>query len=163
MQVESSICRIQLTQIYCTQFMVMSKNLRVFLLQDVNGSPENPLLQIQEGLWFLTLQYAFWPQTPGQGSLHFCCIQARLSGHSELIVHSGLHSMYGFPLNPGKQEQDAAEFLSRHSALIPHGEGLQGSITSGRGGGAKIHRRSINLEDWFGWKHTLNYIQRFRL
>ena len=90
-------------------------------------------------------------------------MQARLSGHSELIVHSGLHSMYGFPLNPGKQEQDAAEFLSRHSALIPHGEGLQGSITSGRGGGAKIHRRSINLRDWFGCKHTLNYIQRFRL
>ena len=63
-------------------------------------------------------------------------MQAKTSGHSELIVHSGLHSMYGFPCNPGKHLQDAAWFLSLHSALTPQGVGLHGSITSGLGAGA---------------------------
>ena len=54
-------------------------------------------------------------------------------GHSGLIVHSGLHSTYGSPNRPGKQVHAAAPFLSLHSALVPHGEGLQGSIISGLG------------------------------
>lgn len=60
-------------------------------------------------------------------------MQARLSGHSELMVHSGLHSMYGFPSSPGRQVQAAARFLSLHSALTPQGDGLQGSMISGAG------------------------------
>ena len=46
--------------------------------------------------------------------------------------------MYGFPFKPGKQVQEAALFWARHCALRPQGEGLQGSIISGRGEVAKI-------------------------
>ena len=59
-------------------------------------------------------------------------MQARWVGHSVLIVHSGLHSMYGFPCRPGTHLHEAAPLFSRHSALRPQGDGLQGSIISGR-------------------------------
>jgi vacuolar-type H+-ATPase subunit B/Vma2 len=57
--------------------------------QNVNGSPVNPSLQLQIGTWFNTWQFAFDPQDPGQGSLHFRLIQASWLPHSELITHSG--------------------------------------------------------------------------
>ncbi len=89
------------------------------------------------GLWFETVQKAFWPQTPGQGSTHFWLTQARVGEHSWFIVHSGLHSMYGFPNRPGRQVQAAALLRSLHWAFKPQGDGLQGSITSGLGVVAK--------------------------
>ena len=45
--------------------------------------------------------------------------------------------MYGFPCSPGKHLQEAAPFLSLHSAFIPQGEGRHGSIISGAGEVAK--------------------------
>lgn len=39
--------------------------------QLMNGSPEYPSGQVQAGVWFITVQRAFKPQDPGQGSLHF--------------------------------------------------------------------------------------------
>lgn len=81
----------------------------------------------------LTEQVAWAPHTPGHGSRHLLFMQARWFAHSGLIVHSCLHSTYGSPCSPGKHVQDAAPFLSLHSALIPHGLGLHGSIISGRG------------------------------
>ena len=47
------------------------------------------------------------------------------------MEHSGLHSVYGSPLSPGIQVQDAALFLSLQTALIPQGLGLHGSMISG--------------------------------
>ena len=54
------------------------------------------------------------------------------------MVHSGLHSMKGFPFKPGWQVHEAALFWARHCALRPQGEGLHGSIISGRGEVAKM-------------------------
>ena len=51
------------------------------------------------------------------------------------MVHSGLHSMYGLPWRPGRQVQLAAWFLSVQTALVPQGDGRQGS--TGRGDVAK--------------------------
>ena len=42
------------------------------------------------GVWLITLHCAPDPHDPGHGSLHFSRIQARLLGHSGLMVHSGL-------------------------------------------------------------------------
>jgi hypothetical protein len=49
-----------------------------------------PSGQEQIGVWLMTLHLAPAPHDPGQGSLHFSRIQAKLLGHSELMVHSGL-------------------------------------------------------------------------
>ena len=72
-------------------------------------------------------------------------MQARLEGHSWLIVHSGLHSMYGFPWRPGRQVQAAALFLSEHTAFVPQGVGLHGSIMSGFDVVAKIRQDCFSL------------------
>lgn len=37
----------------------------------MKGSPTNPEGQLQIGLCATTLQRAFMPQVPGQGSIHF--------------------------------------------------------------------------------------------
>lgn len=66
-------------------------------LQIVNASPMKPSEQEHIGVWLITLHKAFTPQDPGQGSLHFSLIQAKLLGHSELTVHSGLQ-FGGLPL-----------------------------------------------------------------
>lgn len=56
---------------------------------------------------------ALSPQVPGQGSEHFCLMQALLRGHSELTVHSGLHPG-GLPVYSGKQEHTACPFTCLH-------------------------------------------------
>lgn len=45
------------------------------------------------------------PHDPGQGSLHFCCIQALFEEQSELTVHSG-RQFGGLPMYVDKQAQD---------------------------------------------------------
>lgn len=49
-----------------------------------------PSGHVQMELWLITVQRALVPHEPGQGSLHFSRIQARLLGHSGLMMHSGL-------------------------------------------------------------------------
>lgn len=71
----------------------------------------------------MTSHLAFCPQTPGQGSRHLFLKQALSLEHSWLPVHSGLQDSYGFPLYSAKHVQNPL----LHSALGPHGEGLQGS------------------------------------
>lgn len=61
----------------------------------------------------MTLHFAPIPHVPGQGSTHFVDIQALVSAHSELIVHSGLHTG-GFPKKLGKHEHTACVLTSRH-------------------------------------------------
>lgn len=73
----------------------------------------------------MTLHCAPVPQEPGQGSLHFCLIQALLLEHSGLIEHSGLQ-FGGLPINVGKQEQEGDPPISLHSEFGPHGDGTQG-------------------------------------
>lgn len=63
----------------------------------MNGSPVRPSIQVQMGVWFITLHCAPLPQEPGHGSLHFSLIHAKLLVHSELIIHSGLQ-FGGFPI-----------------------------------------------------------------
>ena len=82
---------------------------------------------------------AFTPQSPGQGSTHLRFRQALFDGHSGLMVHSGRQATYGSPKYSGMHRQDPALFRSLHTAFVPHGEGLQGSITSvGTAAGEKI-------------------------
>lgn len=61
-------------------------------------------------------------------------MQARLLGHSELIVHSGLQ-FGGLPVYPNKHEQEGAPPISLHSEFGPQGEGTQGFTGRGSGGG----------------------------
>lgn len=107
-------------------------------LQRVKGSPTRGEAQLQTGLWLMTLHWALKPHTPGHGSTHRVFTQARFLGQSELMVHSGRHPpTLALPKKPGRHSQ-MAEFLRfRHTVLIPHGDGLQGS----RGGSAKIEYR----------------------
>lgn len=56
----------------------------------MNGFPVFPRLQVQIGLWLITLQSEFIPHVPGQGSMHLLLLQALLKAHSELTTHSGL-------------------------------------------------------------------------
>lgn len=53
----------------------------------------------------MTLHWAFCPHVPGQGSLHFIFLHAKLYGHSPLLMHSGLQ-FGGDPMKSGRQEQD---------------------------------------------------------
>lgn len=114
--------------------------------QDVKGSPVYPSGQTQIGVWFITEQRALNPQEPGQGSLHFSLIHAWMLGHSELIVHSG-RQFGGDPTYVARQEQDGDPLMSRHCALAPQGEGLQGSrytsCCGGDGGGGANHKTII--------------------
>lgn len=57
------------------------------------------------GMWFNTWQWAFHPQEPGHGSLHFSLIHATLLGQSALIVHSGLQ-FGGDPMYDGRHEHE---------------------------------------------------------
>lgn len=90
-----------------------------------NGSPVYPELQLQTGLWFMTLHCAFSPQLPGQGSTHFLFIHDFDKSHSELTIHSG-RQPGGEPIIPCWHEQMATLLFSRQMLLGPHGEGLQG-------------------------------------
>lgn len=94
--------------------------------QYLKGSPVKPAIQVHDGKWLITWQFAFWPHVPGQGSMHLFRIQARFEGQSEFNVHSGLQPSYGLPIYSGRHTQEPAPFRSLHSALIPHGDGLQG-------------------------------------
>lgn len=64
-----------------------------------------PSGQEHEGVWLITLHTAFAPHDPGQGSLHFSLMQAKLLEHSEFMLHSGLQ-LGGVPIYPSRQEQD---------------------------------------------------------
>jgi hypothetical protein len=103
-------------------------------LHAVNGSPEVPGGQLQDGMWLITSQTAAWPQVPGQGSTQRWFTHARVRWQSEFIVHSGRHPVYGSPKKLVRQEQAP----SRHSALGPHGDGLQGSLGGGGVAGMMI-------------------------
>lgn len=50
----------------------------------------NPSGHVQIGVWFNTLHSAPVPHDPGQGSVHFSLIQAKLLAQSGFMVHSGL-------------------------------------------------------------------------
>lgn len=72
---------------------------------------------------------ALIPQEPGQGSRHFCFIQAKLLEQSSLIVHSGLQ-FGGLPSKLGKQEHDGIPRRFLHCEFGPHGDGTHGSLVS---------------------------------
>lgn len=77
----------------------------------------------------MTSHWAFWPQVPGQGSLHLFLIQALSRGHSGLSTHSGLQASYGLPVYSGiHSHKPFWQF-----AFGPHGDGLQGSVAIGDG------------------------------
>ena len=81
---------------------------------------------------------ALIPQVPGQGSTHLFLWQALFDGQSELTTHSGLQATYGSPKYSGIHWQEAALFLSWHTALDPQGDGWQGFIISGSDGPKQI-------------------------
>lgn len=108
-------------------------------LQYRKGSPVYPTMQVQEGRWFITWQLAFWPQVPGQGSLHLLFIQALFDGQSVFRTHSGRQPSYGFPMYSGKQIHAPAPFCSRHWAFAPQGDGWQGVRISSTAVGGVVH------------------------
>lgn len=57
-------------------------------------------------------------------------MQAKLLGHSEFIVHSGLQ-FGGLPMKLGKQEHEGEPPISLHSLFGPHGEGTHGLVMIG--------------------------------
>lgn len=83
--------------------------------------------QVQIGLCFTTLHFAFTPHDPTQGSIHFWLLQALLGGQSELTTHSGLQ-VGGLPLYPGTHVQTACPFISLHWLFGPQGDGRQGLL-----------------------------------
>lgn len=90
-----------------------------------NGSPIYPIGHLHIGEWLTTLHSALGAHDPGQGSLHFILIHAKLYGHSLLVIHSGLQ-FGGDPMNSGKQEQDGDSPFTLHWEFGPHGDGTQG-------------------------------------
>lgn len=102
-----------------------------------NGSPVKRGGQLQIGLWLTTWHRASIPQVPGQGSWHFCEIQAWFWGHSELPTHSGLHDG-GLPKKLGWQEHTAWPLVTLHTLFGPHGDGSQG-FCGGNAVGKEIH------------------------
>ena len=75
--------------------------------------------------------------------MHLLFLHALLDGQSELTTHSGRHATYGSPKYSGMHWQAAARFLSLHRAFEPHGEGLQGSMTSVGTGGVVILEQNL--------------------
>uniref|UniRef100_A0A1A9ZCQ8 Uncharacterized protein n=1 Tax=Glossina pallidipes TaxID=7398 RepID=A0A1A9ZCQ8_GLOPL len=70
----------------------LAKGNSILRSQVTNGLPVNPGKQLQNGLWLTTEHWVFRPHAPGQGSIHFCFIQAIFEGHSWFPVHSGRHN-----------------------------------------------------------------------
>lgn len=106
-----------------------------------NASPTKPIEQIHIGVWLTTRHSVLAPQDPGQGSLHFWLMQARLLTHSELLTHSGLQ-FGGEPMNSGRQEQEGESPTSLHCELGPQGEGWHGFT---RTGGISAVKNSIGI------------------
>jgi len=98
--------------------------------------PVKDPMQWQFGLWLITRHSALRPQVPGQGSRQCCWRQAKCSGHSALLTHSGRHEG-GIPTKSRRHEHTACPLILRHWAFGPHGEGWQGSTTSRIGAGGK--------------------------
>lgn len=96
-----------------------------FVLHSISGSPVKPGKQKQLGVWLTTRHSVLTPQEPGQGSLHFLFMQAKLNEHSLLVTHSGLQ-LGGTPLKSGKQEQDGDSPITLHTEFGPQGEGSHG-------------------------------------
>lgn len=102
------------------------------------ASPVYPGLHAQFGVCDTTRHRALTPQEPGQGSLHFWLIQAKLSAHSLLLIHSGLQ-FGGLPMNSGKQVQTGASLTVLQIELAPQGDGRQGL----RGGAGSFSTKKI--------------------
>lgn len=73
------------------------KSLPIASEQPMNGSPTNPGMHVQTGLWFITAHVACWPHEPGHGSRHFWFTHANWLAHSGFIRHSGLQ-LGGIPI-----------------------------------------------------------------
>lgn len=93
-----------------------------------NGSPTYVIGHLHIGEWLTTWHSAFGAQDPGQGSLHFIFIHAKLYEHSLFVIHSGLQ-FGGEPINSGKQEHDGDSPLTLHWEFGPQGDGTQGLPT----------------------------------
>lgn len=118
----------------------VSFNLRCAIRQKLNGSPVYPCRQVQLGIWLITLHSAFWPQVPGQGSMHLFLTHALSRGQSLLRTHSGLQPTYGSPWYSGKHVQ----IPLLHRVLVPQGDGLQASCLGGAGT-VKYYAQFIHL------------------
>lgn len=130
-----------------------TKFLRCCKIHWVNGSPVYPEEHVHIGVWDTVLHIAFSPQEPGQGSLHFWLMHAKLLGHSLLLIHSGLQ-LGGEPVNSGKQEHDGELLITWHCAFGPQGDGSQGFCCGGTSN-AKIKFNSNAFQD-IDWHLTVN-------
>lgn len=109
------------------------------IVHKANAFPDIPGGQLHIGTWLYTLQIAFCPQVPGQGSAHLFRIHALLRGQSVFKTHSGRQPEYGSPRYSGIHVQ----MPSLHWALDPQGEGLHGFI-----GSASISVSTFNYKMW---------------
>ena len=93
--------------------------LRRFGMHCAKGSPVKPVKQVHIGVWLTTRHSVLEPHEPGQGSLHFRLMQAKLLEHSLLLTHSGLQ-FGGEPIKSGKQAQDGLSLIVWYMELGPH-------------------------------------------
>lgn len=103
------------------------------------------------------------PQDPRQGSLHFSHVHARFMGQSELTRHSA-RQFGGDPMYVGRQEHDGVPPMFLHSAYMPHGEGMQGSVGAREQsfkGGSEICSTCYNHNDTTDVKHDC--VKRMRV
>jgi len=122
----------------------------------VNGFPVYPGWQIHMGACLTVVHVENVPQAPGHGSTHLSFWQARLPGHSSLMVHSG-RQFGARPMYPGKQEHAGVFPITRHCAFGPHGEGLHG-FPDGSGGafGSKQYKNGLKNCSVGGDRNLIN-------
>lgn len=109
------------------------------------------------GLWLITVHLAWSPQVPGQGSEHFCDIQAKCGWHSELPTHSG-RQFGGVPTKLDLQEQTALPLLLRQTLFGPQGDGSQTLI--GIAAARNYRRLAHAFSEISKFYNRLNYLIR---
>jgi hypothetical protein len=79
------------------------------------------------GTWCATWHKDLDPHALRQGSAHLLLMHAKLSLHSEWLLHSG-RQLGGDPVKSGKQEHLACSLIFWQLEFGPQGEGWQGFI-----------------------------------
>lgn len=110
------------------------------------GSPSRPDSHAQIARWSTTEHVARVPHAWSHGSLHFWPIQAKVAGHSALMVHSG-RQFGGAPMKPDWQLHAGVSPEFTQIEFGPHGDGWQGFVViSGGGAVNENHKLQVSKQ-----------------